>query len=98
MAVSAPEYRFPYYRNHGFLVQEYSVTQDGMIAMCLIMVIKSFALLFPISRKQRSVDIEKHELRLFDGIYFFAELTHDIIKLPERTLVHAVKEPGQRGL
>ena len=24
MAVSAPEYRFPYYRNHGFLVQEYS--------------------------------------------------------------------------
>lgn len=24
MEVSAPEYRFPYYRNHGFLVQEYS--------------------------------------------------------------------------
>lgn len=25
MVVSAPEYRFPYYRNHGFLVQEYSL-------------------------------------------------------------------------
>lgn len=27
MVVSAPEYRFPYYRNHGFLVQEYSYAE-----------------------------------------------------------------------
>lgn len=66
--------------------------------MCLIMVIKALAFLLPISWEQCGVNIEKNEFRHFDGIYFFAELAHDIIKLPECILIHAVKEPGQRRL
>lgn len=40
MAVSVPEYRFPYYRNHGFLIQEYSsVSAFGIIFLHIAAVI-----------------------------------------------------------
>ena len=62
------------------------------------MVIKAFTFLLPISWEQRGVNIEKHELWHLDGIDFLTKLAHDVIKLPERIIIHAVEESGQRGL
>ena len=64
--------------------------------MRLIVVVKAFPFLLSISRKQRGVYIKKHEPGHLDGIDLFAHLAHDVIKLSERVVIHAVEEQGQR--
>lgn len=58
------------------------------------MAIEPFALRVAVSRKQRGVNVKKHEFQHPGGIDPLPELTHDGVELPECVIVHPVEEPG----
>ena len=66
--------------------------------MSLIVVVESLSFLFSICRKEGCIKVKQHEFRPADGIHFPPEFPHNQVKLSERSFIHAVKEPWDRGL
>ena len=70
------------------------IAHQGMIAVCLIVIVEGFAFLPAIGIKQRGVQIQEQMLRWIDGVYHPAHGAHDPAHLFQGIFIHPVEEPG----
>ena len=69
-----------------------------MIAVCLIMIVKTFPFLIAVSTKKCGVNVEKHEFRFLYGIDDFTKFAGNLVQLTQCIFIHAVKKARQGRL
>ena len=72
--------------------------EQRMIAMCLIMDVKTFPFLTAIGIQQGRIQIKQHKFRLLDRIDDLPHCRVDLVELGKGIIIHSVPEAGQRRL